>query len=65
LINDQFERLNNLLKEADIPVWHWHGDVSQTSKKRLLKDPKGILQITPIQPKYKNLSVRGFAVCHY
>jgi len=29
LINDQFERLNNLLKEADIPVWHWHGDVSQ------------------------------------
>jgi len=32
LINDQFERLNNLLKEADIPVWHWHGDVSQTSK---------------------------------
>lgn len=22
LINDQFERLNDLLKEADIPVWH-------------------------------------------
>ncbi|WP_026732583.1 DEAD/DEAH box helicase [Fischerella sp. PCC 9605] len=47
LINDQFERLNDLLKEADIPVWHWHGDVSQTHKNKLLKNPQGILQITP------------------
>ena len=47
LINDQFLRLNDLLKEADIPVWHWHGDVSQTHKKRMLKNPSGILQITP------------------
>jgi len=47
LINDQFERLNQLLKQADIPVSHWHGDVSQSRKQILLKDPKGILQITP------------------
>ncbi|QDL11264.1 ATP-dependent helicase [Brasilonema octagenarum UFV-E1] len=47
LINDQFERLNDLLKEADIPVWYWHGDVSQSHKTKLLKNPKGILQITP------------------
>ncbi|MBD2163420.1 DEAD/DEAH box helicase [Calothrix membranacea FACHB-236] len=47
LINDQFERLNGLLKAADIPVWHWHGDVSQSHKNKLLKNPKGILQITP------------------
>ncbi len=47
LINDQFERLNGLLKEADIPVWHWHGDVSQSHKNKLLKNPRGILQITP------------------
>ena len=47
LINDQFERLNNFLKEVDISVCHWHGDVSQSSKKKLLKHPKGILQITP------------------
>ncbi|GAB1539670.1 DEAD/DEAH box helicase [Scytonema sp. NUACC21] len=47
LINDQFERLNHLLKEAEIPVWHWHGDVSQSHKSKLLKNPKGILQITP------------------
>ena len=47
LINDQFERLNDLLREADIPVYHWHGDVPQTRKKQLLKNPSGILQITP------------------
>jgi ATP-dependent helicase Lhr and Lhr-like helicase len=47
LINDQFERLNDLLKEADIPVWYWHGDVSQSHKTKLLKNPKGVLQITP------------------
>ncbi|MEO0687154.1 MAG: DEAD/DEAH box helicase, partial [Cyanobacteria bacterium J06649_11] len=47
LINDQFERLNDLLREADIPVYHWHGDVPQTRKKQLLKKPSGILQITP------------------
>ncbi len=47
LINDQFARLNDLCAEADIPVWHWHGDVAQTQKGRLLKRPSGILQITP------------------
>src|SRR5437868_4280077 len=47
LINDQFERLNDLLKAADIPVWHWHGDVAQSHKNKLLKNPHGILQITP------------------
>ena len=47
LINDQFERLNDLLKEADIPVWAWHGDVSQSRKQKLLKNPQGVLQITP------------------
>ncbi|WP_066380039.1 DEAD/DEAH box helicase [Anabaena sp. CA = ATCC 33047] len=47
LINDQFERLNDLLKSADIPVYHWHGDVAQSRKNKLLKNPQGILQITP------------------
>jgi len=47
LINDQFERLNYLCEEAEIPVWHWHGDVAQTHKNKLLKNPSGILQITP------------------
>ncbi|MGN0690974.1 MAG: DEAD/DEAH box helicase, partial [Oscillospiraceae bacterium] len=47
LINDQFSRLYDLCAEADIPVWHWHGDVSQSHKNKLLKNPSGILQITP------------------
>ncbi|MBQ3086647.1 MAG: DEAD/DEAH box helicase [Clostridia bacterium] len=47
LINDQFGRLNDLCAEANIPVWHWHGDVSQSHKNKLLKNPSGILQITP------------------
>ena len=47
LINDQFSRLNDLCAEADIPVWHWHGDVAQSHKAKLLKHPSGILQITP------------------
>ena len=47
LINDQFFRLNDLCAEAEIPVWHWHGDVSASHKARLVKKPSGILQITP------------------
>ena len=47
LINDQFMRLNDLCEEGDIPVWHWHGDVAQSHKDRLMKHPSGILQITP------------------
>jgi len=47
LINDQFTRLTDLCEEADIPVWHWHGDVTQSHKSRLMKKPSGILQITP------------------
>ena len=47
LINDQFQRLTELCEEAEIPVWHWHGDVAQSHKDRLMKRPSGILQITP------------------
>ena len=47
LINDQFDRLTELCEEADIPVWHWHGDVARSHKEKLLKHPSGILQITP------------------
>ena len=47
LINDQFERLEELLEEADIPVTKWHGDASQTAKKKLVKSPRGVMQTTP------------------
>ncbi len=47
LINDQFYRIEELMQESGIPVTHWHGDVAQSHKKKLLQDPRGILQITP------------------
>ena len=47
LINDQFERLDELLDMSGIPVFHWHGDVAQSHKSKVLKEPRGILQITP------------------
>jgi len=47
LINDQFARLEELCAEADIPVTHWHGDVNRSHKDKLLKNPAGVLQITP------------------
>ncbi|MFA7672975.1 MAG: DEAD/DEAH box helicase [Clostridia bacterium] len=47
LINDQFKRLEQLLIDSHIPVTKWHGDASVTQKNKLVKNPQGILQITP------------------
>ena len=47
LINDQFERIDTLLRDSGIPVFHWHGDVAASHKNKLLKKPSGVLQITP------------------
>ncbi len=47
LINDQFERIDLLLRDSGIPVFHWHGDVAASHKNKLLKRPAGVLQITP------------------
>lgn len=47
LINDQFARISQLCRALEIPVNRWHGEVSRTSKVKLLQDPRGILLITP------------------
>lgn len=47
LINDQFFRLEELLDATGIPLTHWHSDVGAGHKSKLLKNPEGILQITP------------------
>ena len=47
LINDQFGRLGELCEEEGISVTRWHGDAAQSKKRKLLKKPSGILQITP------------------
>lgn len=47
LINDQFERLDALCEHLEIPVHRWHGDVGATKKQALIRNPSGILLITP------------------
>ncbi len=47
LINDQFNRIDELLDQSGIKVTHWHGDVAASHKTKLLQSPEGILQITP------------------
>lgn len=47
LINDQWERLQRLCDILEIPVIPWHGDIATTRKHKFLKDPRGILLITP------------------
>ncbi len=47
LINDQFARMAQLCESLGIPVYAWHGDVSASKKKGFLRNPQGILLITP------------------
>ncbi len=61
LINDQFKRLDYLLLESDLPVCKWHGDASASEKNRLIKNPKGILQITP--ESLESLLIRKRGAC--
>lgn len=47
LINDQFYRVEELCKNLDVDVVKWHGEANKTVKSKLLKNPKGIVLITP------------------
>lgn len=47
LINDQWDRLSRLCETLEVPVVPWHGDISASHKQRFLKQPQGILLITP------------------
>lgn len=47
LINNQFERIEKLCEHSHIPIHKWHGDVNQSRKNKFIKNPGGILQITP------------------
>ncbi len=59
LINDQFQRVEDLCKYMDVPTHRWHGDVGAAAKSSLLKNPAGILLITPesIESLFVNRSV--------
>ena len=62
LINDQFKRLDYLLLESGLPVTKWHGDASLSEKNRLIKNPKGILQITPESLESLMIHKRGACI---
>ena len=47
LINDQFKRITELCKDLSINVTSWHSESSVTRKDKLIKNPSGILLITP------------------
>lgn len=47
LINDQFQRVEELCTYMQIKVTKWHGEANLTDKKKLLQNPSGILLITP------------------
>lgn len=47
LINDQFYRIEELCKNLDVTVTKWHGEANKTFKDRLIKQPNGIILITP------------------
>lgn len=47
LINDQFYRVEELCKYLDVTVTKWHGEANKSAKNNLLKEPNGIVLITP------------------
>ena len=47
LINDQLGRMEELCAQAELPVYPWHGDISQGVKSRARRNPRGVLMITP------------------
>ena len=47
LINDQFFRIEELCKYLDVSITKWHGEANRTLKTHLVKNPSGIVLITP------------------
>ena len=47
LINDQFERIEKLCQNLEVTVTKWHGEANRSLKEKLVKNPQGIVLITP------------------
>lgn len=47
LINDQFYRVEELCKYLEVTVTKWHGEANKTLKDKLIKEPNGVVLITP------------------
>lgn len=63
LINDQFTRIEDLCSYLDIPVTKWHGEAQISKKKKLVKNPKGVVLITP-ESLEAMLNNRFYEACH-
>ena len=61
LINDQYRRLEGLCEILDLPVTAWHGDVLYSKKNKLIKEPRGIILITP--ESFESLLLNKTAWC--
>lgn len=62
LINDQYRRLQGLCELLEVPLTPWHGDVLQSAKSRQIRDPRGIVLITP--ESLESLLLNRGAWCH-
>ncbi|MFC4476191.1 DEAD/DEAH box helicase [Flavobacterium chungangensis] len=63
LINDQFYRVEELCKNLEVNVVKWHGEANKTLKEKLIKDPSGVVLITP-ESLEAMLSNKPFNVKH-
>ncbi|MDQ6530104.1 DEAD/DEAH box helicase [Flavobacterium sp. LHD-85] len=63
LINDQFYRVEELCKNLEVNVVKWHGEANATLKEKLIKDPSGVVLITP-ESLEAMLSNKPFNVKH-
>ena len=61
LINDQFKRITDLCKDLGIAVTSWHSESSVAKKESLIKNPSGILLITPESLEAMIISDKGRA----
>ena len=70
LINDQARRLADMAEPLGIKITPWHGDVAVNKKSNLLKDPSGVVLITPeslesLLINQRELFVRAFKDLSY
>ena len=56
LINDQFGQVSEICDYMYVPVTKWHGDVKQSEKNKFIREPEGVLLITPesLEAKFQN-----------
>lgn len=47
LIDDQKDRVSMMLRDSEIHLYPWHGGISSSTKRKVIENGEGILQITP------------------